>query len=173
MTTDDIAARLAVLETKVGMLADIEEIRRLRYFYHRATNDGFYDQIPDMFTEDGALDFDYIGRASGRETIGRFFAKTPEVLPFIKQFIHNHLIDVDGDAGTGFCYLEAKTVAKGEAFLVAGRYDDEYLRVDGAWKFKPRFPRWIANLVTCLGDSSIRINAIPSSRRVKPVSPGG
>ena len=31
MTTENIAARLDALETKVGMLADIEEIRRLRY----------------------------------------------------------------------------------------------------------------------------------------------
>ena len=64
MTTDEIAARLDALETKVGLLADIEEIRRLRYLYHRAINDGLYDQIPDMFTADGALDFDYMGRAA-------------------------------------------------------------------------------------------------------------
>ncbi len=38
---------------------------------------------------------------------------------------------------------------------------------------QPGFPRWIASLMTFLGDSAIRINAIPSSRRVKPVSPGG
>ena len=37
----------------------------------------------------------------------------------------------------------------------------------------PGFPRWIASLMTFLGDSAIRINAIPSSRRVKPVSPCG
>ena len=38
---------------------------------------------------------------------------------------------------------------------------------------EPGFPRWIASLMTFLGDSAIRINAIPSSRRVKPVSPCG
>ena len=37
----------------------------------------------------------------------------------------------------------------------------------------PGFPRWIASLMTFLGGSAIRINAIPSSRRVKPVSPCG
>ena len=39
--------------------------------------------------------------------------------------------------------------------------------------FIPGFPRWIASLMTFLGGSAIRINAIPSSRRVKPVSPCG
>ncbi len=38
---------------------------------------------------------------------------------------------------------------------------------------RPRFPRWIANLMACLGGYAIRINAIPSSRRAKPISPGG
>lgn len=132
----DMEARLAALEERLGRLDDIEAIRRLRQRYHEAINEGYYDAIPDFFTEDGWLDFDYIGRAEGRPTITRFFAKTPEVLPFIKQFIHNHLVEVDGDRGTGFCYLEAKTVAKGEAFMVAGRYDDVYARVDGQWLFR-------------------------------------
>ena len=39
--------------------------------------------------------------------------------------------------------------------------------------YNPGFPRWIASLMTFLGGSAIRINAIPSSRRVKPVSPCG
>ena len=37
----------------------------------------------------------------------------------------------------------------------------------------PGFSRWIASLMTFLGDFAIRINAIPSSRQVKPVSPCG
>ena len=37
----------------------------------------------------------------------------------------------------------------------------------------PGFPRWIAILMTCLRDFTIRINAIPSSQRASPVSPGG
>ena len=42
------------------------------------------------------------------------------------------------------------------------------------WKTcTPGFLRWIASLMTFLGGSAIRINAIPSSRRVKPVSPAG
>ena len=40
-------------------------------------------------------------------------------------------------------------------------------------RINPGFPRWIANLMTCLADSAIRINAIPSSQRASPVSPVG
>ena len=45
--------------------------------------------------------------------------------------------------------------------------------LDAAETLEPGFPRWIASLMTFLGGSAIRINAIPSSRRVKPVSPCG
>ncbi len=38
---------------------------------------------------------------------------------------------------------------------------------------KPGFPRWINNLMTCLVDSAIRINAIPTPQRASPASPGG
>ena len=39
--------------------------------------------------------------------------------------------------------------------------------------FKPGFPRWMTNLMTCFADSAIRINAIPSALRANPRSPGG
>ena len=64
---------------------------------------------------------------------------------------------------------------------VVSRYRDRklrrYFRADAAFAspevYEPGFPRWIASLMTFLGGSAIRINAIPSSRRVKPVSPCG
>ncbi len=36
-----------------------------------------------------------------------------------------------------------------------------------------RIPQMDCNLMPCLVDSAIRINAIPSSKRARPVSPGG
>ncbi len=133
---DDMQARLAALEGQVQALADIEAVRRLRNHYHRCINDARYDEIPLLFTEEASLDFSYIGKTQGRAKITKFFAATPDVLPFIKQFIHNHIIDLDGDQGTGVSYMEARTVNKGIAYVVTGRYDDEYVRVDGEWKFK-------------------------------------
>ncbi len=56
-------------------------------------------------------------------------------ISFVKQFIHNHVIQVQGDGGTGFAYLEAKPVYNGESFLVAARYDDEYVKQNGQWQF--------------------------------------
>ncbi|MGD0290612.1 MAG: nuclear transport factor 2 family protein [Candidatus Binataceae bacterium] len=101
---------------------------------------------PASSPADGELDFAHLGKATGHVEIARFFSalnskpaaneKDRPRITWVKQFIHNHTIQLSGDRGRGFSYLEAKPIYNGEAFLVAARYDDEYMRQDGVWKFK-------------------------------------
>jgi ketosteroid isomerase-like protein len=133
----DLDARLKELEAKVQDLSDREAIRELRCRYHECINEGKYANIPALFTEDGELDFGYLGQAKGKAELDRFFGQgVSNLLSFVKQFIHNHVIHLQGDTGTGFSYLEAKSVSKGESYLVAARYDDTYVKQNGQWKFK-------------------------------------
>jgi len=133
----DIEARIEALEAKVQELSDQEAIRTLRSRYHECINEGKYADIPVLFSEEGELDFGYLGKAKGRTELVTFFTQgVSRVLSFVKQFIHNHAIEVQGDRGTGLSYLEAKSVSKGESYLVAARYDDEYVKQNGQWKFK-------------------------------------
>ncbi|MBI4081856.1 MAG: nuclear transport factor 2 family protein [Candidatus Lambdaproteobacteria bacterium] len=134
--TSDTEARLAAVEAQVQRLSDIEAVRQLRHRYHQCINEGAYDEIPLLFTEDGWLDFSYIGKANGRATLTKFFASMPRVLPFVKQFIHNHIVNIDGNRASAVSYMEARTINNGEAFIVAGRYDDDCVRQDGEWRFK-------------------------------------
>jgi hypothetical protein len=124
----DLEARVRELETTVQQLRDREAIRDLRYRYHEYVNEGKFAEIPGLFAADGELDFAHLGKANGHNEIPR--------ITWVKQFIHNHTIELDGDRGRGFSYLEAKPIYNGEAFLVAARYDDEYVRQNGQWKFK-------------------------------------
>jgi hypothetical protein len=143
----DLEARLNVLESKVQELVDIEAIRDLRFRYHEYINEAKFTEIAGLFTEDGDLLFGHLGNAHGREEINRFFGglltkpdsagkEKPPRLSRVRQFIHNHMVEVRGDSATGFSYLEAKPVYKGESYVVAARYDDEYVRQNGHWKFK-------------------------------------
>jgi ketosteroid isomerase-like protein len=134
--TQDLEGRIKELEAKVQELNDKEAIRNLRFCYHECINERKLDQIPHLFTEDGDLDFGYLGKAKGRAELAKFFQDIPQLLSFVKQFIHNHMVEVKGENGTGLSYLEAKSVSKGEPFLVAARYDDEYVKQNGQWKFK-------------------------------------
>lgn len=132
----DLEERIAALEGAVQTLRDQEALRALRYRYHECINEGKYDEIPGLFTEDGTLDFGYLGKANGRAELVKFFQGVSKLLSFVKQFIHNHVVQVQGDQGTGLSYLEARSVSKGESYMVAARYDDEYVRQNGQWKFK-------------------------------------
>ncbi len=143
---NDLEARVKELEARVRELTDREAIRDLRYKYHEYVNEGKFSQITDLFTADGELDFAHLGKAAGHAEIARFFGALGEPaagarddrprITWVKQFIHNHTIELRGDSGSGFAYLEAKPIYNGEAFLVAARYDDEYVRQNGHWKFK-------------------------------------
>jgi len=136
----DLEARVKELEAKVQELTDREAVRDLRYRYHEYVNEGKFADIPNLFTDDGELDFGHLGHAKGRAELTAFFSRVgrpaTEGISFVKQFIHNHVIQLQGDRGTGFSYLEAKPVYKGESYLVAARYDDEYARQNGQWRFK-------------------------------------
>lgn len=128
--------RVRELERQVAVMRDEEAIRDLRRRYHERINEGRYDDLVELFTADAHVHFGSFGEARGAEALGRLFGETlfGDVVTFIKQFVHNHCVEVDGDLGTGFCYLEAKTVNSGQSFLVAARYDDEYLRTADGWR---------------------------------------
>ena len=142
----DLESRVKELEAQVLELSNREAIRDLRYRYHECVNEGKFREIPNLFTEDGELDFAHLGKAKGRTEIQKFFGALNEApsaenknrprITWVKQFIHNHTIHLDGSTGHGFSYLEAKPIYNGEAFLVAARYDDEYIQQSGQWKFK-------------------------------------
>ena len=133
----DLEARIAALEGAVRNLDDQDAIRALRCRYHECINERKFAEILDLFTEDGDLDFGYLGKAHGRAELTKFFVElVPGLLSFVKQFVHNHMVQVQGERATGLSYLEAKSVAKGESYLVAARYDDEYVKQNGQWKFK-------------------------------------
>ncbi len=132
----DLEERVKQLEAKVQELSDREAIRELRCYYHEYINTAKLSDIIGLFIEDGEFDFAHLGKGQGRAAQKKFFEGLANYLSTVKQFIHNQVIEVHGDTATGFSYLEAKPVYKGESYLVAGRYDDEYVRQDGQWKFK-------------------------------------
>ncbi|HLX37466.1 MAG TPA: nuclear transport factor 2 family protein [Candidatus Binataceae bacterium] len=133
------------LEAKVVELYDREALRDLRFRYHECINEAQTAGIPALFSEDGELEFGHLGRAKGREQIQKFFggigrARTSDAsnlrgLYRVRQFIHNHVVKINGDRAEGYAYLEAKPVYNGESYVVAARYNDEYVKRDGQWLF--------------------------------------
>ena len=133
----DLDARVQALEARVQELQSRNEIQELRFRYHLAVNEKKPEMIPDLFAENGEIDFAHLGKAVGKAQVAAFYNQAlSELVPFVKQFIHNHIITLQGNTGTGLSYLEAKPIFNGESFLVAARFDDEYSRENGRWKFR-------------------------------------
>ena len=112
----DLEIRVQALEAKVQELQDHNEIQDLRFSYHIAVNEKKPEMIPDLFAETGEIDFRDLGKAQRKGEVAAFYRQAlSDLVPFVKQFIHNHVITVSGNTGTGLSYLEAKPIFNGES----------------------------------------------------------
>ena len=131
-----VADRIAALESRLRLLEDKEAIRALRDSYHACINDSRYAEIADLFTGDAYVKLGYLAEYRGRAAIDAgFHAMGERERFFIRQYIHSHRIFVNGDEGTGHSYLQATYGRFGVSYLVAGRYDDWYVRTVDGWRF--------------------------------------
>jgi SnoaL-like domain len=138
MTTEDLT-----LEARVQRLEDAESIRTLKSRYHDYVNDTNFDRIGSLFAADASLNLGYLmpdGNAIvGREKIQAAFSGmvTTAGQSQLKQFLHSHIVELTGPhaaSGTGMLY--ACYGVDADAYVVAGKYSEDYVRVDGTWLFK-------------------------------------
>jgi hypothetical protein len=57
--------------------------------------------------------------------------------PF-RPMLHNHVIELDGDAATGTVYLDLRATMDGVQKTGIGYYEDRYVRTPEGWKFRAR-----------------------------------
>lgn len=138
-TTDDVMQRLRRLE-------DAQAITQLRARYCQLLDDGRWDDLVELFTEQG--EFVGLSTARGREELRTFFARLQEgALTSWWHFSSNETIELDGDRATGQTWLLQPCVVGGESQLAAGRYVDTMSRgEDGVWRFvrrEVRFFWWV------------------------------
>ena len=129
----------ADLQRRIKVLDDIEQIRRLKAQYFAHCDDNYNpDALAEMFVEDAVWGVGFWGKFEGREAIRGFFSDVSKSRPFAVHWGMNPIIEVNGDTATGIWYLfMASTVGEGNyAMWSSGRYDEEYVRVDGQWKIK-------------------------------------
>lgn len=136
--------RVGLLERKLGEALDREAIRELAGRYCHAVVAGGGMPLVDLFTDDGCMQGDAIpalGRPAsetrGREALIRVYGEFTTRLQ-LRPFIHNHVIELDGEQARGICSVEIRAVEDGIAYDIAGHYHDRYRREGGVWKFLHR-----------------------------------
>lgn len=148
------------LEQRIQRLEDIEDIRALRFKYHDYLNRSLFDRMSSLYTDDAIVQIDYVARAERIEAVHAFFINIPKTLDFIKQFIHNHLVEIDGDTAIGVAYMDARYAAAGESVIVAGRFDEKYRRTEGGWKITETLVTLYFSVPLSLGWASSNLHCI-------------
>lgn len=141
--------------------AQIEDLQA-RYLFAFDWNDA--DAYANTFTEDGVLNFGW-GEIKGRTAIRDFIASGEEdrtqqrantpagERPRVgRHIISNIVVKIDGDRATGRAYWTHMTTGPTGYGTVDffGHYEDEMVKVDGAWLFASRhvyneaIPEWSA-----------------------------
>ena len=133
MAIDDLERRITVLE-------DIEAIKRLKARYCMVCDDNHNpDEIVKLFAADGVWEgVDGIGAHSGHAAIRKLFEGFRDRISFSQHNVMNPIIEVTGNTARGTWYfLGPFTFRKGNrAYWLAARYEEDYVKVAGEWKFR-------------------------------------
>ena len=101
-----------------------------------------FEAIAELFTEDGVWDESVVGLpvGEGRLRINEVFRSfAGSGLEYVFHINCNHVLtEFDGQTARGTCHVYAFSRTDGAHTTVAGYYDDEYAKVDGAWRFQRR-----------------------------------
>jgi hypothetical protein len=129
------------------------DIQDLNSFYALAVDTFRLEDAVNCWTVDGVFDERQSGldRYQGHDQIRAFFKDT--ILANISAVVHfmaNHLItDITETTAKGTVFTLVEVIKKdGVRSRVIAMYEDDYAKVDGAWKFRSRvihteFPREI------------------------------
>jgi hypothetical protein len=138
-----VPARDLTLEQRIARLEAIEDIRALKSAYHTYINDTQFGKVAPLFTDDAYVKLSYLmpgGRPwVGKDEISASFAsmENTSLQSQVKQFLHNHVVEMTGHTtATGTGLLIAFYGVGEQSFYVAGKYTEDYERVDGRWLFK-------------------------------------
>jgi hypothetical protein len=136
------------LARTVELLAAQREIEQQIYRMGYLLEAGDFDGVGELLAH-ATFGADKIGRKvfTGRDEITAQYARTNIVYPEggrrTKEIYTNVLVDIDLDAASArsvTSFTVAQQVPGGPfELLVAGRYEDEWSRVDGRWRWTDRY----------------------------------
>ena len=131
---------VAELEGRLRIIEDMEAIRAFHHEYVFYLNNRQWDDMADCFTEDAFANIH--GPCSGKEEIRKLFTERISKLNKGKgrdaHFAVEPVLRVDGDRAEGhwlIYILISDPITGSPSRWIPGRYDCEYSKVKGEWKF--------------------------------------
>jgi hypothetical protein len=133
-------------EQQVSDMLDREAIRELPVRYCHYVRTRSLEPMLDLFADDGGFEMPASVASQAVESgVFRGKQQLAEVFQAGFQrsdpwpFVHNHVVDLQGpDRATGFVYAEIRMGTQRMRTVQIVVYEDEYVKVDGRWKFRLR-----------------------------------
>lgn len=126
------------LDTTIQRLVDLEAIRDLARRYAHFVWQTQPLKAIELFALDGVMDLGEDGIIEGQDNLRAVYSDKVGGEMMLHPFVHNHVIELDGDEASGTCYLDLRCVREGQSLMGSGYYNDRYVRDNGEWKFKSR-----------------------------------
>lgn len=130
---------LATLEERITRIEDREAIKELKARYCAVCDDDHNpDTITTLFVEDGIWEGGEFGKAQGHATIRQLFQTFQKLISFSQHMVMNPIISIEGNQAKATWYFLGPFTFRqhNEAKWIAVRYEDDYVKVNGEWKFK-------------------------------------
>jgi carotenoid cleavage dioxygenase len=191
---DELESAIIALTRQVGVLEDVNAIRRLQYLYGYYIDKCLYDETVELFADDGEVRFMggiWRGQAGVKRLYcGRFRKNfTGDVNGVSFGFLLDHpqlqdVIDVAPDRTTAKVRARSLMQAGRHVSITeegalprqwweGGIYENEYVREDGVWKIKVLDYNPVWHGMYDKGWSHQPANAYPFASKTYPEDPVG
>ena len=152
----DVRSRLAAVQTRAARIDDVNEIENLQGSYGYYTDKMLWDEVVDLFADDGTLEIGPSGVYVGKDSIRRYLLSLsggkqgPLEGVLNDHFQLQPIITVAGDGltakGRWRLFLMNGVSGSGSGGNWGdGVYENEYVKENGVWKI--RALHWFANFV--------------------------
>ncbi len=134
----DASNDFASLTTRIRRLEDRQELADLIARYGPAVDDRDASAIAALFAEDSVFDT-VAGVMRGRDQVVAYYLERLAQFGASFHYPHSQTVEFESeDRARGLVTAHAEMASGSEAFWVALRYHDEYVREGGRWCFAVR-----------------------------------
>lgn len=130
----------ASIDARLREIEDRNALHDLIARYSRALDDFDLDALMALFTEDYQVDHvDGSVAARGHDQVRSFYGNLIGSYSMSIHYPRSQLVEwIDGDRAGGWVVGHAEFARDDKFVVTALRYDDDYRRVDGRWRFAHR-----------------------------------
>jgi ketosteroid isomerase-like protein len=130
---------MSAVEERLQRIEDRLELLELPARYSKAIDDRDIGAMRDLFCTDGVVYFADGVACEGIDALEEFWVEILSGYGMSIHIPHAQVVEqLAGDEATGWVLAHAE-LAVGDRYVVAAiRYEDEYRRVDGRWRFASR-----------------------------------